>query len=242
MDGKKLFRNLKQANLKYEMIRSGDRIAVGVSGGKDSLILLYSLNLLMRFSPLRFEVVPITVDPGWGDSWQGISEYCSSFGWSHNIVNTSIGPLVFQERQETNPCALCSNLRSGALHKEARRLGCNRLALGHHLDDAVVTLMMSMMFEGQYRTFLPVTYLSRSQLTLIRPMIYVDEEDILEMTAALDLPVMNSSCPASGSTNRERVANTLRQIEQEFPGSKRRMLRSMENVNAKFFWNGEHLF
>jgi len=237
MSAKVIFRGIKAANLKYNMITTGDRIAVGVSGGKDSLVLLFALELLKKYSPLYFETVPITVDLGWGADWSGVTGYCESLRLEHHIVPTQIGPLIFRERKEENPCALCANLRSGSLHRKAVELGCGKVALAHHLDDAVVTLMMSMMFEGQYRTFRPVTYLSRMDITIIRPLIYVEEKTVAEQAASLKLPVMPSLCPVTGLTNRERVKEFLSQLEARYPYSKRRMLKAMENVDPNSFWD-----
>ncbi len=239
MSSKTLFRQVKAANLKYNMIENGDRIAVGVSGGKDSLILLHAFKLLRDYSPLEFELFPVTIDLGWGDDWTPVTEYCAALSLPHQIVETRIGPLVFEERRESNPCALCANLRSGSLNRTAIALGCSKVALGHHLDDAVVTLMMSMMFEGQYRTFTPVTYLSRMDLSLIRPLVYVEEKLIAKMASSLNLPVKPSRCPVTGSTNRETVKAWLNDLESRFPHSKRRMLKAMENVNAKSFWESQ---
>lgn len=237
MSSKSLFRHVKAANLRYQMVQDGDRIAVGVSGGKDSLVLLHAFQLLKDYSPLEFELLPVTIDLGWGEDWISISEYCATLGLSHNIVPTQIGPLIFEERQESNPCALCANLRSGSLNRTAIELGCNKVALGHHLDDAVVTLIMSMMFEGQYRTFRPVTYLDRMNLWLIRPLIYVEEELIEKMAFSLKLPVKTNRCPVNGSTNRENVKSFLNTLESRYPYSKRRMLKAMENVDANSFWD-----
>ncbi|MGE5544522.1 MAG: tRNA 2-thiocytidine biosynthesis TtcA family protein, partial [Bacillota bacterium] len=211
--------------------------AVGVSGGKDSLVMLYAFQLLKDYSPLEFEVFPVTIDLGWGEDWNPITEYCAALNLPHKIVPTKIGPLVFEERRESNPCALCANLRSGSLNRTALELGCNKVALGHHLDDAVVTLMMSMIFEGQYRTFRPVTFLSRMNLSLIRPLIYVEEKQIAKIASLLNLPVKSSRCPATGTTNRETVKAFLNTLESRYPYSKRRMLKAMENVDAKSFWD-----
>ena len=237
MSSRILFRQVKAANLRYKMVQTGDRIGVGISGGKDSLILLHALKLLQDYSPLKFELFPITIDLGWGDEWGMVSEYCAALGLPHKIVQTQIGPLVFEERREANPCALCANLRSGSLNRTATLLGCNKVALGHHLDDAVVTLIMSMMFEGQYRTFTPVTYLSRMNLSLIRPLVYVEEKLIAKMASSLNLPVKTSRCPVTGSTNRENVKAFLNDLESRYPYSKRRMLKAMENVDANSFWD-----
>ncbi len=237
MTSKTIFRRVKAANLKYHMVQTGDQIAVGISGGKDSLVLLHALQVLKEYSPLEFEVVPITIDLGWGEDWNNISEFCTSLGLSHHIVKTQIGPLVFVERQESNPCALCANLRSGSLNQTAVKLGCNKVALVHHLDDAVVTLMMSMIFEGQYRTFRPVTFLSRLEISLIRPLIYLEEKTIVQMATSLNLPIKQNLCPVTGSTNREQIKSFLDQLEKKYPYCKRRMLKAMENVNVSSFWD-----
>lgn len=236
MSSKTLFRQVKAANLRYKMIQNNDRIAVGVSGGKDSLVLLHAFKLMQDYSPLEFELFPVTIDLGWGDDWGPVSDYCAVLGLPHKIVETRIGPLVFEERQESNPCALCANLRSGSLNRTAIALGCNKVALGHHLDDAVVTLMMSMIFEGQYRTFTPVTYLSRMDLSLIRPLVYVEEKLISKMASSLNLPVQSSRCPVTGATNRDTIKAFLNDLESQYPYSKRRMLKAMENVNVNSFW------
>lgn len=237
MSSKTLFRQLKAANLKYRMVQTGDRIAVGLSGGKDSLVLLHALRLLKDYTPLEFELFPVTIDLGWGDDWSLISEHCAALGLPHSIVKTQIGPLVFEERKESNPCALCSNLRSGSLNRTAVQLGCNKVALGHHLDDALVTLIMSMMFEGRYRTFRPVTHLSRMNLFLIRPLIYVEEKLVAKTAKTLYLPVKSSRCPVTGATNREKVKSFLDALESHYPSSKRRMLKAMENADANSFWD-----
>ncbi|NLW44165.1 MAG: tRNA 2-thiocytidine biosynthesis protein TtcA [Syntrophomonadaceae bacterium] len=237
MISKSLFRRLKAANLKYGMVQTGDRIAVGVSGGKDSLVLLHALRSLKDYTPLEFDLFPVTIDMGWGDDWSPITEHCAALGLPHHIVKTQIGPLVFEERKESNPCALCSNLRSGSLSRAAIQLGCNKVALGHHLDDAVVTLLMSMMFEGRYRTFRPVTYLSRMHLFLIRPLIYVEEKLLVQSAKVLCLPVQSSRCPVAGATNREKIKSFLNMLESHYPSSKRRMLKAMENVDANSFWD-----
>lgn len=242
MSSKSLFHQVKKANLKYRMIESDDRIAVGVSGGKDSLILLYALNLLKEYTPLIFDVVPISIDLGWDMDWQRVTDYCHSLLLPHHIIKTNIGHVVFHERQEKNPCALCANLRSGSLHRHAVELGCNKVALAHHLDDAVTTLMMSMMFEGQFRTFKPVTYLDKTGVILIRPLIYVEEKTIINLVQAHELPVVSNPCPVTGRTNREAIKNMIEAMEEKYPHSRRRMLLALENVNWDSFWITEHLF
>lgn len=233
---KNFWHHIKKANLKYRMIESGDTIAVGISGGKDSLVLLYGLSLLLENTSLSFKVIPLTVDLGWEIDWTGISDYCRSLGFQHRVVPSNIGKIVFDVRQEKNPCALCANLRAGALHREARLLGCNKVALAHHLDDAVTTLFLSMMFEGQLRCFKPVTYLSRSDLWIIRPLIYVEEKSIVSLTKQLNLPVVKNPCPRTGFTNREKVKRYVQELDKSFPGSIRRILKSLENVNTDSLW------
>ncbi|MGE5405833.1 MAG: tRNA 2-thiocytidine biosynthesis TtcA family protein [Candidatus Saccharibacteria bacterium] len=242
MGSKQLFTHVRNANIKYKLIESGDNVAVGVSGGKDSLVLINVLRLLLEYSPLKFNIIPISIDLGWHAEWMIVTEYLSKLGLPHHIIETNIGPTVFEERQESNPCALCANLRSGCLNKHAKLLGCNKVALAHHLDDAVTTLMMSMMFEGQFRCFKPITYLDRSDITIIRPLIYIEEQEIIKYTKANDLPVISNPCPASGHTNRETVQSFINDLEKRFPHARRRMLKALENADNNSFWHPEHLF
>ena len=165
MSSKTLFRQIKAANLKYRMVQTGDRIAGTFRRQRQSGSAARS-TIIKGLYPLEFELFPVTIDLGWGDDWSLISEHCAALGLPHSIVKTQIGP-GFEERKESNPVLFCSNLRSGSLNRTAVQLGCNKVALGHHLDDALVTLIMSMMFEGRYRTFRPVTHLSRMNLFLI---------------------------------------------------------------------------
>lgn len=242
MKARKLFRQVKSVNLKYNLIENNDRVAVAVSGGKDSLVLLSALNLLRRYTPLKFEMVAVTIDLGWPVDWAPVTEYCRSLSVEHHIVKTQIGHLIFEERQESNPCALCANLRSGVLHRKARVLECNKVALAHHLDDAVTTLLLSMVFNGQFRTFKPATYLNRSNITLIRPLVYTEEKDIISYVRCNHLPVVTNPCPAAGQTNRDRIKSWLDELNHHYPNARRHILKALENADPNSFWSTERLF
>ena len=164
----------------YQMIQAGDKIAVGISGGKDSLALLYALHGLKRFYPNPFEIEAITVDLGYeGFDLSGIQKLCDDLGVRYTIVKTDIGKIIFEDRKEKNPCALCAKMRKGAFNETAKSLGCNKLAYGHHRDDLVETMLLSLIYEGRFFSFSPVTYLDRMDITLIRPLIYVTEADVV---------------------------------------------------------------
>ncbi len=234
---KLLFKQLRNANLTYNLIEDNDRIGVGISGGKDSLVMLYLLKLLQKYTPLNFTLCPILLDLGWNIDTDSIQEFCQTQDSTLHIERTNIGAVVFHYRQEKNPCALCSHLRRGALNRTAKTLGCNKLALGHHADDVVTTLLISMLFEGHYNVFKPKTYLDRIGLTVIRPMIYISERDIELLSKSLSIPVIEKSCPADGNTKRDEVNNLVNEIEQKFPGARQKMVHSIENVNWESFWH-----
>ncbi len=234
-----VFKQIRNASLNYNLIENDDRIAVGISGGKDSLVMLYLLQLLKKYTPLNFTLHPILLDLGWDIDTNMIRDYCHTQSTTLHIERTNISEVVFSYRQEKNPCALCSHLRRGALNRTAKNLGCNKLALGHHADDVVNTLFISMLFEGHFNVFKPRTYLDRIGLTVIRPMIYVSELDIKRLSESLDIPVMDKSCPADGYTKRDEVSSLLAEIEQKFPGARQKLLGSIENVNKECFWQQE---
>jgi tRNA(Ile)-lysidine synthase TilS/MesJ len=233
---KVVFKQLRDANLNYNLIENHDRVAVGISGGKDSLVMLYLLQLLKKYTPLDFSLHPIFLDMGWNSDTAAIQDYCQNLGTQLHIERSNINQVVFDYRQEKNPCALCSHLRRGALNRTAKSLGCNKLALGHHADDVVNTLFISLLFEGHYNVFKPSTYLDRIDLTVIRPMIYISERNIILLGQSIKIPVMKKSCPADGNTKRAEVASLLEEIETKFPGARRKILGSIENVNRECFW------
>lgn len=218
----------------YNMIDNNDKIAVGISGGKDSLTLLYALNSLKKFYPKKFEICAITIDLGFDNlNLEGIKKICEDFEIEYTIVKTDIANIVFKERKETNPCALCAKMRKGALNDAIKALGCNKVAYAHHKDDVVETMMMSLIYEGRFHTFSPVTYLDRTQVTVIRPLIYMSEADVIGFVNKNAVPVVKSPCPADGYTKREYVKNLLREINKETPGVKNRMFTAITTGNLK---------
>ena len=221
----------------YHMIDDGDRIAIGISGGKDSLTLLYALHGLKRFYPKHFDIHAVTVDLGFDNlNLQKIIELCKNLDVEYTIVKTDIAPIVFEQRKEENPCSLCAKMRKGALNQAIKDAGCNKVAYAHHKDDVVETMLMSLIFEGRFHTFNPVTYLDRTGLTVIRPLIYMNEADVIGFVNKYQVPVVKSPCPADGHTKREYVKNLLRDLNLENPGVKERMFTAIVNSNMKG-WN-----
>lgn len=212
----------------YEMINDGDKIAVGLSGGKDSVTLLYILAGLKRFYPKKFELVAITIDLGLDydqKEVESLKNLCAELNVEYHIVPTDIYQILFVERKEKSPCSLCSKMRRGALNTKAIELGCNKLALGHHADDLIETLFLSLFYEGRLSTFEPITYLSRANMTVIRPMIYIEEKNIRAFSK--DKPVLYNPCPADKHTQREYVKNLINQIKKDIPIAKDRMLSAI---------------
>ncbi|MDE6641330.1 MAG: tRNA 2-thiocytidine(32) synthetase TtcA [Acetatifactor sp.] len=223
----------------YNMIEEGDRIAVGISGGKDSLTLLYALNGLKRFYPLQFEIHAVTVDLGFDNlNLDKIKALCSTMGVEYTIVKTDIAQVIFEERKEENPCSLCAKMRKGALNQAIKAAGCNKVAYAHHKDDVVETMLMSLIYEGRFHTFAPVTYLDRMELTVIRPLMYMNEADVIGFVHKYDVPVVKSPCPADGHTKREYVKNLLRNLNLENPGVKERMFTAVVNSKMKGWEKG----
>ena len=218
----------------YNMIQEGDRIAVGISGGKDSLTLLYALHGLKRFYPKKFELHAVTVDLGFQNlNLEKIKRLCEELEVPYTIVKTDIADIVFNQRGEENPCSLCAKMRKGALNQAIRDAGCNKVAYAHHKDDVVETMVMSLIFEGRFHTFSPVTYLDRMDLTVIRPLMYMNEADVIGFVNKHNVPVVKSPCPADGHTKREYVKQLLRQLNLENPGVKERMFTAIVSSNLK---------
>ena len=218
----------------YEMISEGDRIAVGISGGKDSLTLLYALHGLQRFYPKHFDLEAITVDLGHkGFDVTPVQNLCKEMDIPYTVVKTDIAQIIFEERKESNPCSLCAKMRKGALNEAIKKTGCNKVAYAHHKDDIVETMLLSLIYEGRFHSFSPKTYLDRMDLTVIRPLMYVKEADIKGFKNKYDLPVIKSPCPADGYTKREYAKNLLQQLNQENPGVKERMFSAIVNGNIQ---------
>ena len=213
----------------YNMIKEGDRVAVGVSGGKDSLALLVALTQLSRFYPEKFEVVAITLEMGYDEmDFSPVQALCDRLGVEYIRVPTQIGPIIFDIRHEENPCALCAKMRRGALHDAARKAGCNKVALGHHFDDVVETYMLSLFYEGRISCFQPVTYLDRTGITQIRPLLYCQEADIRRMAAKLCLPVVKNTCPMDGHSRRQEVKELIASLEERYPDLKKKLFGAVQ--------------
>lgn len=220
----------------YSMISDGDRIAVGVSGGKDSMTLLTALVGLSRFYPKKFEVVPVTLDMGFpGADFTPITALCERLGVKPVIVPTDIYRIVFEIRKEASPCSLCATLRRGALHDAALANGCKTVALGHHFDDVIETFMMNLYNEGRIGCFSPVTFLDRKQVTLIRPLIYMPEGFAEHFTRANGIGVLPKYCTEDGHTDRERVKEQLAAMERENRGLKQRLFGAIERGQVNGF-------
>jgi tRNA(Ile)-lysidine synthase TilS/MesJ len=228
-DTKRLLSFARRAIDDYGMIEEGDCVAAGISGGKDSLALLYALAGLRRFYPKRFTLKAITVDMGLkGMDFSAVAALCASLDVEYITVKTEISDIVFNVRKEDSPCSLCSKMRRGALHTAAKEAGCGKVALGHHFDDVVETFMLNLFHEGRIGTFRPVTYLSRTGVTVIRPLIYMPEKDIRYFAAKNALPVVKSACPADGNTEREEMKKMLASLDREHRGLKYRIFGAIQ--------------
>ncbi len=229
---------IRKADTDFGMIEPGDRIAVGVSGGKDSLLLLYALSLYRKFSGKDFTLQAITLKLGLEPfDVTPIAELCEKIDVLYTVLDTQIYDVIFNIRKETNPCALCAKMRRGALNDAAKAAGCNKVALGHHRDDAIETLLMSLIFEGRLHTFHPNTYLSRRDITVIRPMVYVPEKHVIHMVKTLDLPVVHNPCPADGNSKREEIKELIRTLSKTYPHLKDYMLSALQNTDQYGLWD-----
>lgn len=228
MELQKLYSKVRQAVDAYQMIEDGDRIAIGISGGKDSLTLLYALAGMRKFYPKKYDVVAITVDTGVGNmDFSKVKELCESLNVPYEIIPTQIFPILM-ERQEKRMCPLCAKMRKGAFNEAVLRLGCNKIAYAHHKDDVVETFLMSQVLEGRVHTFSPVTHLDGTELDLIRPLAYVTEAEVRGFTRRYQLPVVKNLCPVDGATKREAAKQMLAHMEEEFPKAKSRMFAAIQ--------------
>lgn len=223
----------------YKMINDGDKIAVGISGGKDSLMLLKALCELRRFYSADFQVVAITLDMRFNNQdgdFSEIKKMCDDYGIEYIIKPTDLYEIIFNIRKEPNPCSLCARMRRGILHEAAKEAGCNKIALGHHLDDAAETFLMNLLVESRIGCFAPVTYLSRRDLTMIRPLIYVREREVTAAAERLKLPVVKSGCPANENTKREEIKMLINELSARYGDVPERIIGAMQRGNIDR-WN-----
>ncbi len=234
MELKRLLSLTRKAVDEYRQIEEGDRIAVGISGGKDSLTLLYALSGLRRFYPKHFDLSAITIDLGFeGFDTSGIQSLCDELEVPYTVVKTDISRIIFEQRKESNPCSLCAKMRKGALNEALVSMGVNKVAYGHHIQDVAETLLLSLIYEGRIHTFSPVTFLDRTGITVIRPLLYVDEADIIGFKNKMKLPVIEKVCPADGYTKREYAKDLLKQLNHDNPGVTERIFTAIERSSIK---------
>ena len=212
----------------YNMIEDGDKIAVGVSGGKDSLVLLKLLAALRGYHNKAFTLEAVTIDMGLGMDYSGIEALCEELEVPYTVVKTEIGPIIFDYRKEKNPCSMCAKMRRGALNQALLDQGCNKLALGHHYDDAVETFLMSLIYEGRISCFQPVTHLDRTGITQIRPMLYIHEKTVDAFARRMELPVLENRCPVDKHTKRAEAKELIFNLVKEYPDLKERIFGAMQ--------------
>ena len=225
---------MRKAIQEYDLIKDGDRICVGVSGGKDSLVMLYGLHLLQRFINIDYTITGVTLDPGFkgvSTDYSPIANFCRDKGIEYKVIKTQIAEIVFDVRKETNPCSLCARMRRGALHDATVALGCNKIALGHNYDDAVETFIMNLFTEGRIGCFSPMSYLERKDIHMIRPLLYAAEKDIRRAAVKNKLPIVKSVCPADGHTNRQRTKDFLAEADKTYEGIKNRIFGAMQRFD-----------
>lgn len=231
---------LRKADTDFHLIEPGDRVAVGVSGGKDSLLLLHALSLYRKFSHKDFTLMSFTISMGLEPfDLSGIHRLCQELDIPYVVKQTEIGDIIFNKRKEKNPCALCAKMRRGALNDMCREYGCNKLALGHHRDDAIETLLMSLFYEGRFHTFHPKTYLSRTGITAIRPLCYLPEYHVRHMVEELNLPVVKSPCPANGETKRQEMKELMQALRKRYPDAPDRFLHALQSDKQYDLWQKE---
>ncbi|SJZ48827.1 tRNA(Ile)-lysidine synthase TilS/MesJ [Pilibacter termitis] len=237
-DNARYFNPIRKAILNYEMIRPNEKVAIGMSGGKDSTSLLFFLDELKRHKRLGFdfEIVPICLDMGLPVDITPMKEFVENLGYTLEIVPTNIMEVVFDIRKERSPCSLCAKLRRGILYSRAKELGCSKVALGHHLDDAIETHFMNFFFHGQMGSFDPISYLSKTDISLIRPMVYVAEGDIIQFVKRQGLPVIQNPCPVDKHTKREEIKHVVTQLSTSYPDVRQKFIMAMEKGETEVFW------
>ena len=235
---KKVLSLMRRADQDFQMIQPGDRVMVGVSGGKDSLLLLHAMALYRKFSDHPFELCGGMIDLGFGGfDPKELLQYSASIGVELHIKNTNIGHVIFDTRKETNPCSLCAKMRRGSLNELAHKHGCNKIALGHHRDDLVETLLMSLIYESRTRTFSPITWMDRTDIVQIRPMVYLEESHIAKAGKRLGLPVAHNACPACGHTKRQEMKELVRHLKSLCPDADLHIFKAIQNTHNYDLWD-----
>lgn len=235
---KQVLGSIRRVDERYHLIENGDKICIGVSGGKDSLLLMEALQLYQRFSHTKFEVCAVSLDLGIVEQdWSAIQRFAERIGMDYTCLKTDIGDVVFNIRQEKSPCALCAKLRRGALNNAARAKGCNKVALGHNREDVLETFIMSLLYEGRINTFAPLTYLSRSDVTVIRPLVFLPERHALSVAKERGLPIQKANCPAAGHTKREEAKEILSYLSGFVPDIEQKMIHAIANTGKYGLWD-----
>ena len=229
---------IRRADEKYDMIHDGDRICVGVSGGKDSLLLMYGLKLYQRFSKKKYDLCAVMLDLGLvGQDTSAISAFAEQNGIDFEVRKTDIGDVVFNIRKDKSPCAMCAKMRRGALNDIAVAKGCNLVALGHNREDVLETFLLSLFFEARLNTFAPVTYLGRSGVTVIRPLVFFPEKDALAAAKRLELPVLKPNCPVAGKTKREDMRLLLQEFRHVVPDVETKLMKAIADTHKYGMWD-----
>lgn len=236
----KLLSKTRQAIKDFNMIIDGDKIAVGLSGGKDSVTLLHILKNYQKFSPEKFDLIAITLNPGNVDN-SPLHTLCKEIDVPFYEIQTDIAKIVFDIKNEKNPCSLCAKLRRGALNDAAMKLGCTKVALGHHKDDAVETFVMTMFYEGRVNCFAPKSYMGKFDLTIIRPMVYIDEYMIKKAVKHYSYPIIKNPCPADGHTKRQEVKDLIKNLNGTFPNLKDKLFSALNNSDQLYIWNKDEI-
>lgn len=230
----KILGYMRKAVQQYGLINDGDRICVGISGGKDSLVMLKGLALLKRFIGIDYDIVGLTIDPrfnGVDGDYSAVADFCTECDTEYHVVPTNIGEIVFDVRKEPNPCSLCSRMRRGAIYNTAEKLGCNKIALGHNYDDAVETFIMNLFTEGRIGCFSPVSYMENKNVHIIRPLVLAPERAIKKTAMKNGFPVVKSLCRADGHTNRQKTKEFIAEMERKNHGFKDRIFGAMQRAD-----------
>jgi len=220
--------HLRRADNDFDLIQDGDKIAIGLSGGKDSLTLVKALSIYQKFGHKKFDVVAITIDGTDGQAdISKVAKFCEKHGIEHHIERTQLFKVLFEIRKEKNPCSLCSKMRRGSLNAKAKQLGCNKVALGHHGDDMVETFLLCMLYEGRLWTLQPKSYMDKADITLIRPLIYVTEAETIALSKAEKFPILVNTCPVNGYTKREYMKNLVKKLGKDVPAARNQMMNAI---------------